>query len=555
MCGGSRGLYSQGFRKFGAHPVGRPGCALYSGGSELTGRVGAVLLGPRSGHDGCLMTPTLVYLHGIGSEHDDAWRDVVSAALAEVGYPGLLDGVDCRSPKYPNTLRYPSDENHVLPPQMSSHVSRSERDELRWRVERATADLERALGTHAAGWTMPLAAETVPAVMKVIPQARRYLEDEATRANTLHRVLAALPESGPIVLMAHSLGTVIAADLLTRLPAGIEVTGVITMGSPAGHLAVHRRSDRLEVLREPLPQVAWWLNVWGGADPVTGLRGISHRFPWVLDIMLPGVRHPMENYLGSATVATAVGRALFGSWDRGLSLVESLPEPEIDDVELNGYLLLTYAHFIAEHLPNKQQARFRGALEVVRADLTARLELTDTGEPPDPARLRTLSKSTALMPLLGVAMTNPAAPYDNAISTAARRAALHDLAVWIGLYSGYGRTLQRALTRASMAISPTWVDRMWLRPRRSRPPEGLDAVELTAIRLVAAELARQREGLDSDPQIYGALAHAESELLRDRARLSPYSDPRGPTIRLLDRQLRTLTRAIRTLDRQGLGPD
>ncbi len=500
------------------------------------------------------MTPTLVYLHGIGAEHDDAWREVLSAALTDVGYPALLDGIDCRAPKYPNTLRYPSDEHHVLPPQTRPQVTRSERDDLRWRVERATADLERGLGAHAAGWGMPLAAETVPAVMKVIPQARRYLEDDATRANTLHRVLAALPESGPIVLLAHSLGAVIAADLLTRLPAGIEVVGVVTMGSPAALLGVHRGSDRLEVLREPLPQVAWWLNVWGGSDPVTGLRGMSHRFPWVLDIVLPGARHPMENYLGSATVALAVGRALFGSLDRQLSVPESLPEPEIDDVELDAYLLLTYAHFIAEHLPSKQLARFRGALEVVRAELTARLELADTGEPPDPARLRTLSKSTALMPLITVAMTNPVAPYDSAISAAARRDALHDLAVWIGLYSGYGRSLHRALTQASMAISPTWVDRMWLRPRRPRSPDGLDSVELTAIRLVAAELARQREGLDSDPRVYAALAHAESEMLRDRARLSPYSDPRGATVRLLDRQVRTLTRALRTLDRKGLGP-
>jgi hypothetical protein len=101
---------------------------------------------------------------------------------------------------------------------------------------------------------------------------------------------------------------------------------------------------------------------------------------------------------------------MFGSLDRELSVPESLPEPEIDDVELDAYLLLTYAHFVAEHLPNKQQPRFRGALEVVRADLTARLDLTDTGEPPDPARLRTLSKSTALMPMLGAAMTNPGAP-------------------------------------------------------------------------------------------------------------------------------------------------
>jgi hypothetical protein len=500
------------------------------------------------------MTPTLVYLHGIGAEHDDAWREVLSDALVQVGYPGLADGVDCRAPKYPNTLRYPGDEQHPLPPQTRPHLSRGERDDLRWRVERSTADLERALGVHAAGWGMPLAAETVPAVMKAIPQARRYLDDEATRANTLHRVLAALPASGPVVLLAHSLGTVIAADLLTRLPAGIEVVGVITVGSPAGIIGVHRGSDRLEVLREPLPQVAWWLNVWGGADPVTGLRGISHRFPWVLDIVLPGARHPMENYLGSATVATAVGRALFGSLDRRLSVPESLPEPETDDVELNAYLLLTYAHFVAEHLPRQQQTRFRGALDVVRADLSARFELTDPGDPPDPARLRTLSKSTALMPLLSVAMTNPVAPYDSAIGAAARRDALHDLAVWIGLYSGYGRTLQRALTQASMAISPSWVDRLWLRPRRPRSPDRLDPVELTSIRLVAAELARRREGLDPDPRVYAALTHAESELLRDRARLAPYSDPGGVTMRRLDRQVRTLARALRTLQRRGLAP-
>ena len=29
-------------------------------------------------HDVGLMTATLVYLHGIGAEHDDAWRDVLT---------------------------------------------------------------------------------------------------------------------------------------------------------------------------------------------------------------------------------------------------------------------------------------------------------------------------------------------------------------------------------------------------------------------------------------------------------------------------------------------
>lgn len=497
------------------------------------------------------MTPTLVYLHGIGAEHDDAWRDVLGAALAEVGYPGLA-GVDCRAPKYPNTLRYPSDEQHPLPPQTLTEASREERDQVRWRVERATADLERALGVHAPGRAVPLAAETVPAVMRALPQAGRYLEDDGTRANTLHRVLAGLPSSGPVVLLAHSLGTVIAADLITRLPASLDVVGVITLGSPAGLLGVHRGSDRLEVLREPPPRVGWWLNVWGTADPVTGLQGISRRFPWVLDLELPGVRHPMPNYLGSATVASAVGRALFGSLDRGLSVTTSLPEPETGDAELEAALLLAYGHFVAEHLPTKHQAQFRGALDVVRGELTSRLGLTDTGDPPDPARLRTLSKSTALMPMLTVAMSNPVAPYDSRIGHGPRRDALHDLAVWVGLYSGYGRTLQRALTQASLTIAPTWADRMWLRPRRPRPPAALDPIEATAIRLVAAELARRAEGLESDPQMHAMLLEAERQLLRERGRLAQHSAPKGPMVRRLDRQVGAVQRALRMLERRGL---
>jgi len=262
----------------------------------------------------------------------------------------------------------------------------------------------------------------------------------------------------------------------------------------------------------------------------------------------------MENYLGSQVVASAVGRALFGSRNRQPAPAQALPEPLIDDVELHAYLLLAYAHFVAEHLPAKQRTRFRAALAATRTDLTERLGLTDAREPPDPARLRTLSKSSALMPLLGVATTNPIAPYQVHITAAARREALHDLAVWIGLYSGYGRSLQWALTRARIAIAPTWADRARLWPPRPGDPSRLDPVELTAIRLVAAELVRQREGLDPDPEVYPILTHAESEILRDQARLAPYSDRRAQALRTLNRQQGALARAIRALEKRRLNP-
>jgi hypothetical protein len=82
----------------------------------------------------------------------------------------------------------------------------------------------------------------------------------------------------------------------------------------------------------------------------------------------------------------------------------------------------------------------------------------------------------------------------------------------------------------------------------------LDPVELAAIRLVAAELVRQREGLDSDPTTYPTLARVESEISRDEARLAPFSDARAPALRQLGRQRRALQRAIRLLDKRGLRP-
>ncbi len=226
---------------------------------------------------------------------------------------------------------------------------------------RPTSSARSAL--HAAGRAVPLAAETVPAVMKVIPQARRYLEDDATRANTLHRVLAALPETG----------TDRAAGAQPRHrhrrrpadPAAARARGgrrrsrsarrPVCSGCTGAATAWRCCTTRCRRSR-------WWLNVWGGADPVTGLRGISHRFPWVLDIdaarraapdgELPGLGHGRGPRVGASPVREPGPE---------LSVAESLPEPETDDVELNAYLLLTYAHFVGRAPASCQQARFRGA--------------------------------------------------------------------------------------------------------------------------------------------------------------------------------------------------
>lgn len=94
----------------------------------------------------------------------------------------------------------------------------------------------------------------------------------------LNLILARVPSNGDIVLVGHSLGSVIAADLLRRLPAEVRVTGFITIGSPLAHGSVN--VDKLrDVLQEPPANLGWWVNFWNFGDPVSSHRGLSSVFP------------------------------------------------------------------------------------------------------------------------------------------------------------------------------------------------------------------------------------------------------------------------------------
>jgi endonuclease G, mitochondrial len=62
------------------------------------------------------------------------------------------------------------------------------------------------------------------------------------------------------VLVSHSLGTVVAMDLLTRLPDQVEVVQLVTAGSPLGMDSVFKRLLSGGPRRPD--QVGGWLNAW-----------------------------------------------------------------------------------------------------------------------------------------------------------------------------------------------------------------------------------------------------------------------------------------------------
>lgn len=135
-----------------------------------------------------------------------------------------------------------------------------------------------------------------------------YLDDATVRDRVLDAVLECVPTSGRAVLVGHSLGTVVAMDLLTRLPDELTVDVLITAGSPLGLDGVHKR---LLVGGPRRPErVGTWVNAWCAADAVA--IGCPLASTWggeVVDVMTENAKdraHDIAEYLSDERVAAVV---------------------------------------------------------------------------------------------------------------------------------------------------------------------------------------------------------------------------------------------------------
>ncbi len=139
-----------------------------------------------------------------------------------------------------------------------------------------------------------------------------YLDHSDVRDHVLDTVMEHVPQSGRVVLVSHSLGTVVGMDLLSRLPDEVEVKHMITAGSPLGMDGVYKR---LIAGGPQKPQrVSVWLNAWCAADAVAiGCPLNTAWGPFVTDVITSNPKeraHSIEEYLADERVATMIGRAL-----------------------------------------------------------------------------------------------------------------------------------------------------------------------------------------------------------------------------------------------------
>lgn len=338
--------------------------------------------------------------------------------------------------------------------------------------------MEHRLARHARGDGARWADVAVNLATPVVRQSRNYLRNKNVRAQVLTRILGQLPDSGRIVIVAHSLGAVIAADILRRLPVGVEVVGLITLGSPLAEGA-YDVDDLRKKLGDPPANLGWWVNFWSTFDPVVALRGVSSVVPWVLDLQVPTAVLPLSahgalNYLAAPHVAEAVGYGLFGSRSKEIVLAGSAVEVALDEPQVVALRALRYAHLIKDLLSGDKAARFSGALRYIQAEVIEdlvtravdakrpvpsqisqlRFDYEDpTVETPAPGLADRVSKEDAVVDLVVLAGQNLLRPFEIEVPEDIQKQAMIELTAEMGLGTQFGIDVFEALSCAEKAIS------------------------------------------------------------------------------------------------------
>lgn len=133
----------------------------------------------------------------------------------------------------------------------------------------------------------------------VFESVSRYANDEARRRVIRQRVIGSLPrERCNLVVVGHSLGALVALDLVAHLPDNVNIELLVTAASALARRKVPEGTLQLRH-KFPYDRVGAWLNVYNTSDAVTRGVPIGPRFPQVIDVSVPGS-------LGDHSLATCV---------------------------------------------------------------------------------------------------------------------------------------------------------------------------------------------------------------------------------------------------------
>ncbi|MDH6612664.1 endonuclease G [Streptomyces sp. SAI-208] len=287
----------------------------------------------------------LVFLHGRSQEGKDPeklrrdWTAGLNQGLVRAGLPPV-DPKDVWFPYYGDRLAQALTAHEAVPHVVEAPTA-SAAEVVAPSAPSARAVYEEIVGEASLKWNMPqerqLATEgfglgdVVGALQKklswlaarsdldawaialIFRDVAAYLDDaRPVREEVLDCVLEAVPDSGEVVLVSHSLGTVVALDLTTRLSPGVSAVHLTTAGSPLGLDSVY---SRLLVGGPKRPYVVGdWSNVWCPNDPVAiGCPLADNWADGLSDLAVINARdraHSIVEYLSHTEAARSIGSRL-----------------------------------------------------------------------------------------------------------------------------------------------------------------------------------------------------------------------------------------------------
>ncbi|MFD9691646.1 hypothetical protein ACFWXO_38470 [Kitasatospora sp. NPDC059088] len=143
----------------------------------------------------------------------------------------------------------------------------------------------------------------------LVREAYTYLRHEETADAVRAEVAGVLAQTGARTVIAHSLGSVVAYDLISRGEAP-DVTTLVTCGSPLSWL-VGRKGNHSEGKPLSVPAGVEWTNLYAPKDYVTGCAGLSRLATGVTDIAVrtgssfPS-SHDVHRYLDTPAMASLI---------------------------------------------------------------------------------------------------------------------------------------------------------------------------------------------------------------------------------------------------------
>ena len=293
----------------------------------------------------------IVFVHGRSQQHKDAaalkaeWISAWRSGLERCGLALPLSAAQIRFPYYGDTLdqlaqgRSPAEAAAVIIKGISEGdaEARAFMQDVLLQIQRergiTDADIIALTGANVLdksvlnwAWVQRL-LETID---RRVPHASgaaialgtndvyQYLDNDQISATIEHGVRAALRPGVPTVVVAHSLGTVVAYKLLRREgeQQGWQVPLLVTLGSP---LAVTALRKKLAPNRHPAC-VTRWFNAFDKRDVVALFALDKQHFPLDPPITnFDGVdnptpnRHGISGYLDDPVVATTIYQAVLSS--------------------------------------------------------------------------------------------------------------------------------------------------------------------------------------------------------------------------------------------------